>query len=62
MAPLTETLDRIAQSHIEGRVRPVVPSRSTSHHRCVHCGAEYEPAAGRYRHAAECPCTTFWSE
>lgn len=56
-APLTETLDRIAQSHIEGRVRTVASSRPmTAHNRCYHCGARYDDAIGYYPHAASCPC------
>lgn len=60
-APLTQTLDRIAQSHIEGRVRPVVISRPmTAHNRCYHCHAEYEPVIGYYPHTDDCPCVSRW--
>lgn len=68
MTPLTEQLDRIAQSHIEGRVERVRPAplvkfpwyagrmRGSSVHRCVHCGAEFDSLEGYYPHRYGCPC------
>ena len=60
MTVITEPLDRVAQSHIEGRVERVrpaaVPACRSPMKPCYHCGAEYDEKIGYYPHAKHCPC------
>lgn len=60
MTVITEPLDRVAQSHIEGRVQPVRRAASPACRSpmipCYHCGAAYNDTLGYYAHAHHCPC------